>query len=74
MTRWHGPSKRTSDIPPSAIHTMTGLSKTVADVALLSWTKPPTIAPAYIHEAAAAAIVQGRADGGLRSMEATCGR
>jgi aminotransferase len=42
---------------------MTALSKTVEDVAFLSWAKPTSTAPPHIHEAAAAAIADGRADG-----------
>ncbi|MBN2494217.1 MAG: aminotransferase class I/II-fold pyridoxal phosphate-dependent enzyme [Deltaproteobacteria bacterium] len=56
-------SNRVGQIPPSAIHAMTALSKTVPDVAFLSWAKPTSSAPAHIHEAAAAAIAEGRADG-----------
>jgi len=63
MSRLHGPSKRVTGIPPSAIHAMTALSKTVEEVAFLSWAKPTSTAPDHIHEAAAAAIVDGRADG-----------
>ena len=33
-------SKRVSQIPKSAIHEMTRLSKEVEDVAFLSWAKP----------------------------------
>ena len=63
MSRMYGPSKRVAGIPPSAIHAMTALSKTVEDVAFLSWAKPTSTAPSHIHEAAAAAITDGRADG-----------
>ena len=58
-----GPSRRVSEIPASAIHAMTALSKTVEDVAFLSWAKPTTTAPKHIHEGAWAAIAAGRADG-----------
>jgi aminotransferase len=63
MSRLYGPSKRVTGIPASAIHAMTALSKTVEEVAFLSWAKPTSTAPAHIHEAAAAAIADGRADG-----------
>ena len=63
MSHWHGPSKRVANIPPSAIHAMTALSKTVEDVAFLSWAKPTSTAPKHIHEGAATAIADGRADG-----------
>lgn len=56
-------SQRVVGIPPSAIHAMTALSKTVDDVAFLSWAKPTGAAPSHIHEAARAAIAEGRADG-----------
>ncbi len=56
-------SRRTREIPPSAIHAMTALSKTIDDVAFLSWAKPTSTAPAHIHEAAIEAIRDGRADG-----------
>jgi aminotransferase len=42
---------------------MTALSKTVDDVAFLSWAKPTTTAPSHIHKAAVAAITEGLADG-----------
>jgi aminotransferase len=42
---------------------MTALSKTVDDVAFLSWAKPTTAAPEHIHRAAMAAIAEGKADG-----------
>jgi aminotransferase len=42
---------------------MTALSKTVEDVAFLSWAKPTTSAPKHIHEGAWTAIAAGRADG-----------
>jgi aminotransferase len=52
---------------------MTALSKTVEDVAFLSWAKPTTSAPRHIHEGAWTAIASGRADGysettGLREL------
>jgi aminotransferase len=63
MATFLGASKRVSEIPPSAIHKMTALSKTVDDVAFLSWAKPTTTAPAHIHKAVMAAIADGKADG-----------
>ena len=42
---------------------MTTLSKTVEDVAFLSWAKPTSSAPPHIRDATAAVIVEGRADG-----------
>ena len=56
-------SKRVAQIPKSAIHEMTRLSKEVDDVAFLSWAKPTTGAPEYIREGAIAAIKKGLADG-----------
>ncbi|MBW2700829.1 MAG: aminotransferase class I/II-fold pyridoxal phosphate-dependent enzyme [Deltaproteobacteria bacterium] len=63
MTQKIHPSKRVSNIPPSAIHAMTALSKSVEDVAFLSWAKPTGAAPAHIHAAAMAAIQNGLVDG-----------
>ncbi len=63
MTHTQKASKRVSNIPPSAIHKMTELSKAIDDVAFLSWAKPTTTAPAHIHEAVSAAILEGKADG-----------
>jgi aminotransferase len=56
-------SKRVSEIPRSAIHHMTALSKSIDDVAFLSWAKPTTAAPEHIHRAVMAAIAEGKADG-----------
>jgi aminotransferase len=57
------PAKRVAGIPPSAIHKMTALSRAIDDVAFLSWAKPTATAPRHIHEAATAAIMEGKADG-----------
>jgi len=56
-------SNRVSQIPKSAIHEMTRLSKEVDDVAFLSWAKPTTGAPDHIREGAIAAIRKGYVDG-----------
>ena len=56
-------SKRVAQIPKSAIHEMTRLSKQVEDVAFLSWAKPTSGTPAHIREAAAAAIKDGLVGG-----------
>jgi aminotransferase len=42
---------------------MTALSKSVDDVAFLSWAKPTTSAPQHIHRAVTSAIAEGKADG-----------
>ncbi|MCK4338150.1 MAG: hypothetical protein KAX11_09400, partial [Candidatus Aminicenantes bacterium] len=55
-------SKRVSQIPKSAIHEMTRLSKEVEDVAFLSWAKPTSGAPHHIGEAAIDAIKKGLVD------------
>ena len=49
-------SKRVAQIPRSAIHEMTRLSKDVDDVAFLSWAKPTTGAPEHIREGVIASI------------------
>lgn len=56
-------SNRVRQIPKSAIHEMTRLSKQVEDVAFLSWAKPTSGAPAHIREAAIEAIQKGLVDG-----------
>jgi aminotransferase len=56
-------SKRVTQIPKSAIHEMTRLSKEVEDVAFLSWAKPTSGAPLHIGEAAIDAIKKGLVDG-----------
>ncbi len=56
-------SKRIAQIPRSAIHEMTRLSKEVDDVAFLSWAKPTAGAPEYIREGAITAIKKGFVDG-----------
>ncbi len=58
-----GPSRRVQAIPPSAIHAMTALSKTIDDVAFLSWAKPTASAPSHIQKAVAEAVVAGKCDG-----------
>jgi aspartate/methionine/tyrosine aminotransferase len=54
---------RVRQIPKSAIHEMTRLSKAVDDVAFLSWAKPTMDTPAHIKEAAISAIQQGLVGG-----------
>jgi len=56
-------SNRVSQIPKSAIHEMTRLSKEVEDVAFLSWAKPTSDAPEHIKEGAVAAIQKGLVGG-----------
>lgn len=56
-------SNRVRQIPKSAIHEMTRLSKQIEDVAFLSWAKPTSGAPNHIREAAIAAINKGLVDG-----------
>jgi aminotransferase len=57
------PAERVTQIPKSAIHEMTRLSKSVPDVAFLSWAKPTAGTPEHIREAAIAAIRDGRVGG-----------
>ena len=54
---------RVSQIPKSAIHEMTRLSKSVPDVAFLSWARPTAGTPAHIRDAAIDAIRDGRTGG-----------
>jgi aminotransferase len=56
-------SKRIAQIPKSAIHEMTRLSKEIQDVAFLSWAKPTAGAPVHIREGAITAIKEGLVDG-----------
>jgi len=56
-------SKRVANIPKSAIHEMTRLSKQIEDVAFLSWAKPTSGAPDHIGKAAIEAIKKGLVDG-----------
>ena len=56
-------SKRVSQMPKSAIHEMTRLSKEVDDVAFLSWAKPTTGTPEHIKQAAIKAIEEGKTGG-----------
>ena len=56
-------SNRVSQIPKSAIHEMTRLSKEVDDVAFLSWAKPTAGTPEHIREAAITAIRNGYVSG-----------
>ena len=56
-------SKRVAQIPKSAIHEMTRLSKEVDDVAFLSWARPTAGSPEHIREAAIIAIKDGVVDG-----------
>jgi aminotransferase len=61
-------SRRILDIPKSAIHEMTRLSKKFEDVAFLSWAKPTSGAPEFIREAAINAIRNGLVDGYSESL------
>lgn len=56
-------SNRVSQIPKSAIHEMTSLSKEVDDVAFLSWAKPTSDTPEHINKAAIRAIEEGKTGG-----------
>ncbi|MBW1810814.1 MAG: pyridoxal phosphate-dependent aminotransferase [Deltaproteobacteria bacterium] len=56
-------SRRVQQIPKSAIHEMTRLSKEIEDVAFLSWAKPTSNAPRHIRDAAIRAINDGLTDG-----------
>ncbi len=56
-------SERVTQIPKSAIHEMTRLSKQIEDVAFLSWAKPTSGAPEHIRQAAIEAIQKGLVDG-----------
>ena len=56
-------SNRVSQIPKSAIHEMTRLSKEVDDVAFLSWAKPTAGTPDHIKEGAIEAIRNGLVGG-----------
>jgi len=56
-------SKRVSEIPGSAIHEMTRLSKQIEDVAFLSWAKPTAETPGHIKKAAIRAISEGMTGG-----------
>lgn len=59
----HLVSKKIVDIPKSAIHEMTRLSKTVDDVAFLSWAKPTSGTPDHIKQAAEKAIREDKTGG-----------
>jgi len=56
-------SNRVSQMPKSAIHEMTRLSKEVDDVAFLSWAKPTSGTPEHITKAAIKAIEEGKTGG-----------
>ncbi|RKX30057.1 MAG: hypothetical protein DRP47_00005, partial [Candidatus Zixiibacteriota bacterium] len=56
-------SNRVKQIPKSAIHEMTRLSKEVDDVAFLSWAKPTSGTPDHIREGAISAIRNGQVGG-----------
>jgi aminotransferase len=56
-------SQRVHDIPKSAIHEMTRLSRQQENVAFLSWAKPTTDTPEHIKEGAVRAIRDGRVSG-----------
>jgi len=56
-------SNRVLQIPKSAIHEMTRLSKEIDDVAFLSWAKPTSGTPEHIGEAAITAIRNGYVGG-----------
>lgn len=59
----HLVSKKIVDIPKSAIHEMTRLSKQVEDVAFLSWAKPTSGTPPHIIRAAVEAAEAGKTGG-----------
>jgi len=56
-------SQRVSQMPRSAIHEMTRLSREVDDVAFLSWAKPTSDTPEHIKRAAIRAIEAGKTGG-----------
>jgi len=56
-------SKKIAQIPKSAIHEMTRLSKEIKDVAFLSWAKPTSGTPEHINRAAIRAIQEGKTGG-----------
>ncbi len=59
----HLVSKKIVNIPKSAIHEMTRLSKAVEDVAFLSWAKPTSGTPEHIKKAAEKAIREDKTGG-----------
>jgi len=63
MNMRHCVSQRVEEIPKSAIHEMTRLSKQVEDPAFLSWAKPTADTPEHIKEAAIRAIRDGLVGG-----------
>ncbi|MDY0149670.1 MAG: aminotransferase class I/II-fold pyridoxal phosphate-dependent enzyme [Kiritimatiellia bacterium] len=54
---------RVRQMPTSAIHEMTRLSKALDDVAFLSWAKPTSGFPSHIAQAAIQAIEEGKTGG-----------
>lgn len=54
---------RVRQMPTSAIHEMTRLSKALDDVAFLSWAKPTSGLPSHIAQAAIQAIEEGKTGG-----------
>ena len=56
-------SNRVSQIPKSAIHEMTRLSKEIDNVSFLSWAKPTSGTPEHINKAAINAINEGKTGG-----------
>ena len=56
-------SERVGQMKKSAIHEMTRLSKTIDDVAFLSWAKPTSDTPGHIKEGAIKAIRDGLVGG-----------
>ena len=63
MNRKTKASKRVCQIPKSAIHEMTRLSKQFDDVAFLSWAKPTAGTPEHINKGAIEAIKKGLTGG-----------
>jgi aminotransferase len=61
-------SNRICQIPKSAIHEMTRLSKEIEDVAFLSWAKPTSGAPGHIGKAVIEVIGKKGVDGYSESM------
>jgi len=56
-------SRKIVDIPKSAIHEMTRLSKQIEDVAFISWAKPTSGTPEHINKAAIRAIEENLTGG-----------
>lgn len=68
MNNYSLASKRVTQMPKSAIHEMTRLSREIEDVAFLSWAKPTSGAPRHIRKGARKALNQKVVDGYSESM------